>query len=131
MEGDIGHGKDGFAQAAVRSVADHANDAIAAAALWEGLLQGTAAVEKFAHEGFVDDGDAGRRVVRAKILAVDEGDLHGVHPTGRDGQKVGEYGAGRRAVDRDKAVPTIRSEQRPSGARDSLDAGYGAQMLRH
>ena len=43
---------------------------------------------------------AGVGVAGAKIPAVDQWDLHGVEPAGRDAQKVGEHLAGRRAVDR-------------------------------
>ena len=48
-------------------------------------------------ESFVDDRHAGIRVARAKVSAVDEGNLHGVQPAGRDIQKIGqELGAAAR-----------------------------------
>src|SRR5260370_13552425 len=80
MKRHVGHGQDRFAQVAVRSVADEANDLVATPSFRERLSYRALTIEELFRERFIDDRDARRRVARTKVSSVDEVKRHRACP---------------------------------------------------
>src|ERR1019366_4963253 len=92
-----------LAQATVTRVRNQAHDLKARAhrrGALERFADGVLPAEVLSREGPVNDRNARVRIVRAEITAVDERDLHGFHPAGRDVYNEGQAIGGRSAIDR-------------------------------
>src|SRR5581483_113777 len=131
VEGDVEDGAAGLAQVVVRGVGGDAYDFV------EGLI-GSAlkrpadrvlAGEEGFGESIVDDGGSRRGVLRAKVAARNERDLHRREPARGDGQEPAGNRTGRRAIDRDVAVYLDVPEKGPARDGDRLDAGGGTERL--
>src|ERR1700760_4740108 len=76
----------------------------------DGVLAG----EEGLGEGFVDDRSSRRGVLRTKVAAGNEGDLHRREPARGDVQEPAGSRSRRRAIDRDGAVYADALEKRPA-----------------
>jgi len=99
------------------------------AAVRKGTADGVLSGEVGPDEGFVDDGGSRRNVLRGKVAARIERDLHRREPARGDVQEPGGSRTGRRAVDGDVAVDHNVPEQRPARDGDRLDARGGTECL--
>ena len=115
----------------VRDVGGDADDLVEGliGTAFKGAADGVLAGEEGLDEGFVDDGGSRRGVLRAKVAAGNEGDLHRREPARGNVQEKGGSRTGRRAVDGDVAVDLDAPEKGPARDGDRVDAGDGTERL--
>ena len=130
-EGDVEDGAAGLTQLAVRDVGDDGDDLVEGliGTAFKGAADRVLAREEGLDEGFVDDGGSRRGVLRAKVAAGNEGDLHRREPPRGNVKEKGASGTGRRAVDGDVAVDGDAPEEGPARDGDRVDAGDGTKRL--
>src|SRR6185312_11460283 len=116
VEGDVKHRTLGLAQVMVSDGGGDADDLVErlVRAACKGTANRVLPGEEGLNKSFVDDGGTRRSVLKGKVAAGSERDLHRREPARGNVQEKGGSRTGSRSVDVDVAVDSDAPEKRPA-----------------